>query len=68
MSKCVYVVKGSEDGDIGVYGSLRKARLEAENYSQGTLDTILKSESEPKGYYWRYIGINTAEIDKWYVQ
>jgi len=67
MSKCVYVVKGSEDGVIGVYGSLRKARFEAEYYSQGTLERVLKSVAEPKGYYWVYEGINTAEIDKWYV-
>lgn len=67
MSKCVYVVKGSEDGVIGVYGSFRKARIQAEYYAQGTLDRVLKSVAEPKGYYWVYEGANTAEIDKWYV-
>lgn len=68
MSKCVYVVKGSEDGVIGVYGSLRKAKFEAEYYTGGTLDRVQKSVDEPKGYYWVYEGMNTAEIDKWYIE
>lgn len=67
MSKCVYVVKGSEDGIIGVYGSFRNARLNAEEYSQGTLDTILKSENDPKGWYWRYEGVFSAEVEKWWI-
>lgn len=66
-----YTVKGSEDGIIGVFGNVQRAKDKAQEYTQGQLvDTWKNVESGV--WMWIYEsdtnGSITAEVEKWWIE
>lgn len=62
-----YTVKGSEDGIIGVFGSVQRAKAKAQEYTQGELVDTWKSV-ENGVWMWIFEGdIASAEVEKWWI-
>jgi len=64
--KNVYTVHGSEDGLIGVYSNVAKAKAVAADYAE-TGCTYTSKSVEWGVWRWVFEGINTAEVEKWAV-
>jgi len=63
--KYAYTVKGSEDGLMGVYTSMRRAEQEAINYVAQAGEDL---ESDTYGNITEYVnGWLQAEVQKWRV-
>ena len=60
-----YTVKGSEDGIIGVFGNVQRAKASAQEYTQGELVNTRKN----MGWMWIYEGDTcSAEVEKWWIE
>ena len=65
MSKYVYIVHGSEDGNIGAYGSFKRAKEVAMKYVGATEENIEIDEGEYFSYY--YSSWSSSTIEKFIV-
>ncbi len=57
--RVVYLVNGSEDGIIGVYGSKAKAFAKAKEYAE-----VEQCEGTISDYIWFFEGTNHAHVTK----
>ena len=62
MSKYVYIVHGSEDGNIGAYGSFKRAREVAVKYVGATEENIEIDEGEYFSYYYSSRSSSAQEV------
>jgi hypothetical protein len=81
MDKKMYIVKGSEDGNLGIYSNLKKAYAKAIKYNEHNEERDIKSYAkvckqfnEHKDYWsWvvnvdnNYYNIGGASIELFYV-
>ena len=61
--RVVYLVNGSEDGIVGVYGSKAKAFERAKGYAE-----VEQCEGTISDYIWFFEGRSQAHVTKEYVE
>jgi len=60
--KHVYLVEGTEDGVIGIYGSLTRAIASALEYNYYVVESVVRKRIKRDGFYTKYYEDSSARV------